>query len=531
MVSCDGGPAPTRYNLTMAVDPPGSGTAIDVTGAGAYEAGAVVDIEAIANPGYQFVIWSTTGGTLGDENAAATTFTMPALNVTVTAHFVGPLDHFKCYLTYELTRPYIGEVVYLEDQFVAINATVGYPADFCNPVEKYHDGKTTPISNDDHHLTLYTIDYEAAPQTRLVEVTNQFGTQNLTVSGPVGLAIPTQKVEPGNHEAPLGLDHFLLYLVEEVPPVEPVDVVLNDQFGGEPDALVYEPVLLANPVRKTHGTEVTEIMNPENHLVFYEIEGAALETQVQVVNQFGDQTLDLIYPELLAVPSQKTEILPLSLDHFKCYYAEPIGPPFEEVILEDQFGIVQATVMGANFFCNPVEKYHDGKTTPISNDDHHLTLYTIDYEAEPQTRLVEITNQFGTQQLTVSNPVGLAVPTHKLTGGTPFPPVGLDHYLLYEVIDGPPVEVTVGLEDQFGDEEVLVMEPFFFANPVRKTHGTEVTEIENPQAHLVLYVIVGGAFGEMVEVDNQFGLQALYVGDPALLAVPSVKLSFEPVPD
>ena len=528
MVSCDG-PAP-KYDLTMAVAPAAGGTAIAAASAGGYEAGAVVDIEAIANPGYQFVKWTATAGTLGDENAAATTFTMPAQNVTVTANFVGPLDHFKGYWTDEATAPNVKEVVYLEDQFVSITANVTTAMAFCNPVEKVHGNVTTPISNPTLHYTLYDILYEEEPQMRFVEVDNQFGTQHLEVWGPVGLLVPTQKVEPGHHEPPLRLDHFLLYLVEGLP-VVPVDVVLNDQFGGEPDATVYEPVLLANPVRKTHGTEVTEIVYPDEHLVFYniDIEDAPFQTQVQVNNQFGNQTLDLTDPDLLAVPSTKTELELPPLDHFKCYGLGQTQLIDEEVHLTDQFVDVSATVGSAIGFCNPVEKEHLTVTTPILHDENHLTIYSITLPpADPLYWTVEVDNQFGTQEFNIMGPIGLAVPTQKLVPGDHGPPVGLDHFLLY-MVDGSSLGVPVDLSDQFGSEERTVYEPVIFGNPVAKTHGDVVTPISNPLMHLVFYNIESWAFETtQVQVFNQFGGETFDVISSNFLAVPSIKLFAEP---
>jgi len=76
------------YYLTMAVAPPGSGTATDLTGASPYAAGTVVNISAAAAAGYQFVGWTAPAGIFGNANAPVTNFTMPAADVTVTANFM-----------------------------------------------------------------------------------------------------------------------------------------------------------------------------------------------------------------------------------------------------------------------------------------------------------------------------------------------------------------------------------------------------------------------------------------------------------
>ncbi len=75
------------YALDMAVSPGGGGTATDLTGASPYGPGMVVNISGAAASGYRFVNWTAPAGTFGDPNLAATTFTMPAQAVTVTANF------------------------------------------------------------------------------------------------------------------------------------------------------------------------------------------------------------------------------------------------------------------------------------------------------------------------------------------------------------------------------------------------------------------------------------------------------------
>jgi len=90
------------------------------------------------------------------------------------------------------------------------------------------------------------------------------------------------------------------------------------------------------------------------------------------------------------------------------------------------------------------------------------------------------------------------------------------------------VNVTVNLTDQWHFEpKVVVVEPVYFANPVQKTHDCVVTPIENPEAHLVFYKIVGAPYKTIVGIKNQFvSMSTLNVTEPYLLAVPSEKISW-----
>jgi hypothetical protein len=516
------------YSLTMAVTPAGGGTANDLTNASPYPAGTVVNIQAVANPPYQFFSWTAPAGTFGNATAAQTTFTMPAQDVTVTAHFVGPtIDHFKGYWANDVTGLPIDEDVYLEDQFGAFNATVDSVWGFANPAGKEHEGNVTPSWNPDYHFTVYDITYLEESQERQVEVDNQFGTQNLTVWGPVALAVPTKKEE---HEAPVGLDHYLLYYVDEGLYQE-VAVNLTDQFGGDPEVMVYEAAYFANPVRKTYKGEVMEIVNPEVHAVIYWITGDYFETELEVDNQFGEQTLDVYGPGFLAVPSAKIAPPVPPLDHFKCY--DVVGAPFlgDYVQLMDQFDFYfDVLVWSADWFCNPVDKWYMGEPTPIVNPNNHLTVYNITPEYQTYW-YVEVDNQFGPQQLDVYGPVALAAPTTKEGHG---PPKYLDHYLLYDVVGGSPVGATVDLDDQFPGNatEVSVTLPRYFANPVLyKEHEDRITGAWNPKEHLVFYNISANSeYLPGVLVSNQFEeFQPLSLNETGqLLAVPSEKLYYEP---
>lgn len=72
------------HELDTKVTPTGAGTA---TGDGNYCNGVIVPISATANSGYVFDFWTKNHGSIADESAASTTFTMPSLNSEVIAHF------------------------------------------------------------------------------------------------------------------------------------------------------------------------------------------------------------------------------------------------------------------------------------------------------------------------------------------------------------------------------------------------------------------------------------------------------------
>jgi uncharacterized repeat protein (TIGR02543 family) len=76
-----------EYTLTMAASPIMGGTAYDATGTSPYNQGEVVNIQAVAASGYQFVGWTAPAGSFVNYLAPATTFTMPAQDVVVTATF------------------------------------------------------------------------------------------------------------------------------------------------------------------------------------------------------------------------------------------------------------------------------------------------------------------------------------------------------------------------------------------------------------------------------------------------------------
>ena len=239
---------------------------------------------------------------------------------------------------------------------------------------------------------------------------------------------------------------------------------------------------------------------------------------------------------------------PLALDHFMCYIGDSTSPDVT-VKLEDQFdvadGVVETAVVEfAEFFCNPVAKTHLGTTTPITNPDAHLEMYSLDTDTQTE-RTVTVDNQFGLQLLEdVSASYYLAVPTQKVSvqlghpgedgahDGTPTGlgfPTGLDHFTCREVF-GSHVDATVDLFDQFHQtgETVVVLDPDFLCSPVKKEHPLGVfTPITNPDGHLVCYSfnLQENSLATLT-THNQFfppggASDVVFIEEAALLCVPS----------
>jgi hypothetical protein len=215
----------------------------------------------------------------------------------------------------------------------------------------------------------------------------------------------------------------------------------------------------------------------------------------------------------------------LRLDYFQVYDAanQRVG---ESVALMGQFDKEpeRGRLLFLDLFANPVSKNDE----PIYDKNAHFTCYYL-YEPAPEpTRVVIAENQFGTHELFIGNAVRLLVPAQKLDRRTVFPRE-LDHYKVYRVLEGRPVDAGVALRDQFMTSDAKVTYPYGFAVPVKKEHEGRTFPIHNEKAHLILYKMSPRSFAKPVKVRDQFGGRYLYVYRAILLAVPSVKHEWKEV--
>lgn len=263
---------------------------------------------------------------------------------------------------------------------------------------------------------------------------------------------------------------------------------------------------------------------------------------------------------------------PSDIDHFGCYIASNVStataptPVFKvpaAVELSNQFSPGFITpVSRLVYHCNPTQKTATVAgaviTSPIINPFTHLACFalpTLNPATTAGTSLqqpytVQVTNQFGTGQLTTGQPRLLCLPTWKnLAAATALSqPPGLDHYVCYAVTNGanmPLPTSAVKLQDQFNtaltpptSTTALLGAPNFMClpslkSPINSTVGPLPGKLFHPEAHMVCYPVIRAvtsppAPGGSVIDQNQFGIGKVVVKQLAELCVPSFKTIVKP---
>ena len=215
----------------------------------------------------------------------------------------------------------------------------------------------------------------------------------------------------------------------------------------------------------------------------------------------------------------------LRLDYFKIY--DVANQQAGNVVgLQGQFDKQpeKAQLTYLDFFGNPASK--NGQ--PIYDKNAHLTWYDL-YDPTPDpTRLVAYENQWGQARIYIGRACALLVPTWKIEEGSQYPE-GLDHYKVYRVLQGEPINQTAKVADQFGASELRIYDPVFFAVPAKKWYEGQTFGINNERAHLVIYRIYPEAAQKTIRTRDQFSQRIQNVLRSVLLAAPSVKTNWEEV--
>jgi hypothetical protein len=222
-------------------------------------------------------------------------------------------QHFTGYATNTGSPRIPSETLTLIDQFGTETVRRAEPRLLMTPTSKQRPGRDVePIERPDEHLKCYSLT-GTIRQNRTVHVSNQFGENvELFVKEANRLCAPALKSEepiPPDAE-PEDTQHYKCYRVEERPRFSEDGVILEDQFR-EQVVDVRSAELLCNPVEKRRtGEEPVPPPRPDEHLVCYDFtERVPFPARnVFTRDQFGDQSLRALDPDLLCVPSTKEEI-------------------------------------------------------------------------------------------------------------------------------------------------------------------------------------------------------------------------------
>ena len=218
--------------------------------------------------------------------------------------------------------------------------------------------------------------------------------------------------------------------------------------------------------------------------------------------------------------------------HFLAYEVDQETPrkAAETVLLTDQFGAEQVRVTNGRLLLTPVEKRRQGRPAePILRDDEHQKCYVLS-GGRNQNRMVRVSNQFVTgATIRVDGPTRLCAPaTKSLTGPPTAPPVDTQHYKCYSAFEpSPRPEEIVDLVDQFGLQRVGVRGATLYCTPVTKQRaGRPAEAAPRPNEHLVCYSLrrISGFSARQAYTLDQFVSQRVRVKAPLVLCVPSQQL-------
>jgi hypothetical protein len=161
--------------------------------------------------------------------------------------------------------------------------------------------------------------------------------------------------------------------------------------------------------------------------------------------------------------------------------AQPID--LVKASVKGQFGGMDVRLSSIEILGNPAEK--NGEPVDPHYEYLHLTGYQLDSFPPFQAKVL-VSNQFGDEKCELGSPVFLLVPAFKsyepkLPDDMPKGP----HFLCYQVLQGPTVDKTVTLRDQFVKQEVTGPRLAYLGVPVDK-NGEGMW---NEDIHLALYDI------------------------------------------
>lgn len=177
----------------------------------------------------------------------------------------------------------------------------------------------------------------------------------------------------------------------------------------------------------------------------------------------------------------------------------------------------------------------------IHHPKRHFHIYQIGPSEEPK-RQVSMTNELGSQTLTLGRHASLLVPAiaqqpskseltnEKLTDtldAVPSETRILNHYKCYAVLKGMPLSKTVRLSDPFVAEawRARIERPLFFCVPVEKHRDGKIHQMGDSETHYTIYALSEHTLNHPKDVRwrDQFFQGTFTMSRSYLLCVPSQK--------
>ena len=172
-------------------------------------------------------------------------------------------------------------------------------------------GASHKIVDPNAHLTWYRIEQQDEPEPkRTIRFRNQFGDNSVDTGEPRFLLVPAQKTTDPDSQFPENLDHYTCYQVDEVHTApEGVLVDLEDQFGSQQGVPVGAPLFFCPPaLKETASNPPGQLHNKEDHLAVYQLGPLSAVVEARAKDQFGEWDLRAEEVAFLAVPSEKQHV-------------------------------------------------------------------------------------------------------------------------------------------------------------------------------------------------------------------------------
>ena len=206
-------------------------------------------------------------------------------------------------------------------------------------------------------------------------------------------------------------NHYKVYKEAAVEIPALFTLSLRDQFGTV-NVEIIQRTRFATPASKDGSV----VYDHNAHQSWFAINAAQPERNVLVTDQFGTYLWTLGDAKYLVAPAVKYPQpgdAPPERNHYLCYEATHGAEVIRPVMVVDQFGTVQVTVVIGKLFCNPVEKtLGDGTVFPIIDSQAHLACYLVE-NPEGYSIPVTVLDQFGSPEMTLVSNDCLCAPALK----------------------------------------------------------------------------------------------------------------------